>query len=91
MTDEEAEALLPAVEELLDAVLSRDALVVEACLRHTPPSALAVILAELLLEKRGELSMAYEALMATHDIEPAGISKWRAWEIAVASEERKAA
>ncbi len=58
MTDDEAKLLLPAVEEFVEAVLDRDAALVEACMFFTDPKVLAVLLADLLVDARAEGSRA---------------------------------
>jgi len=54
MTDEEASAHLPAVEEFVGAVSDRDEAYVWACFQHTRPETLAILCAELLTEARRE-------------------------------------
>lgn len=54
MTDVDAEALLPAVNEFVDAVNDRDEAFVWACFQHTRPETLAILCAELLAEARRE-------------------------------------
>ncbi|MBC9953262.1 hypothetical protein ICM05_01185 [Leucobacter sp. cx-42] len=91
MNDEEAMEHLAAVEELVRAVADRDRLVIDACLSHTAASTLAVLCAELLHRERANLADAEKVLWQTRGVEPAGLSKARAWEIAQASVERRAA
>lgn len=82
MTDEEVEDLLPAVEEFIDVVVSRDPAGVEACLRFTAAPTLAIILAELLNSARLDLGRANYVLKMTDGIEPAGLNKYDVWRIA---------
>ena len=91
MTDDEAVALLPAVNEFVDAVAVRDEALMWACFKHTDPATLAIWCAELLRDARASLAVAERVLHETRGVEPAGISKQRAWEITLASTERKAA
>lgn len=90
MTDEEAAALMPAVDEFVEAVRDRDKWMIEACLHHTPPEALAIICAELLGLARHELMDALEVLHETRGVDPAGLSRAQVWEIAVRSDRRAA-
>ena len=91
MTDEEAKAALPAVEEFITAVRDRDEAYLWACFHATDPRTLAIWCAELLRDARLRLAQAERVLHATRDINPAGVSRERAWEIALASDERGAA
>lgn len=91
MTDDDAVALVPTVNEFVDAVAVRDELLMWACFKHTDPRTLAILCAEMLRDARVELAKAERVLHATRDINPAGVTRWRAWEIAMEIEERKSA
>lgn len=91
MTDAEAKLMLPAVEEFIIAVRDRDEAYLWACFHATDPRTLAIWCAELLRDARLRLAHAERVLHATRDIEPSGLSRARAWEIAEASAERRSA
>ena len=91
MTDEEAKALLPAVEEFVTAVRDRDEAYMWACFQATDPCTLAILCADLLRDARLRLSRAERVLHATRDINPAGVTRERAWEIALLADERRSA
>ena len=84
LDDEQMFAVRPEVDEFVRAVAERDPLVVQACLAHTRADVLAVWCAELLADARTTLDR-------VRGIDPAGISKQRAWEIALESETNKTA
>lgn len=91
MTDDEVLARMPAAREFVDAVKTRDADMVRAAFEFTDPLVLAVLVAEMLVAREKQLTKAKTVLHATRGIKPAGMSKLRAWQIAVASEDRRAA
>lgn len=90
MTDEEVEALLPAVDEFVGAVRERDQALMWACMEHTPAETLAIICADLLGVVRHELTDALEVIHETRGVKPAGLSRAQVWEIAVRSDRRAA-
>lgn len=91
MTDDEAREFLPAVDEFVGAVSDRDEALMWACFELTDPHTLAILCAELLRDTRQRLSRAQRVLHATRDINPAGVTRERAWEIALLADERRAA
>lgn len=91
MTDDEAAELLPIVDEFVEAVTDRDESHMQACFAFTDPRTLAILCADLLRSTRLRLVRAERVLHATRDINPAGVSRLRAWEIAMEIEERKSA
>lgn len=55
MRDEDVAALMPAVDEFIIAVRSRNHDLVEACLHHSGAETLAVVLAELIGAARADM------------------------------------
>lgn len=91
MTDDEARDMLPAVEEFVGAVRERDEALMWACFEYTDPRTLAIWCAELLQDTRIRLASAERVIHATRGISPGGVTKAKAWEIALLADERRAA
>lgn len=73
-----------SVNEFVMAVEMGDPEFVDLCFRYTDPRVLAEGCAALLLRER-------EVLDQVRGVHPVGVSKRRVWEIALASDERRAA